>query len=57
MRQWRLIGLVYALMGVIFTFFAIRQVSDAGWNIWAVLLMALATFDFFMAFRYLTYKK
>lgn len=50
-------GFLYVFMGFLFTFFAIQQVSNFGWNLWAILLMALAAFDFYMAFRYFSFQR
>jgi|GEM_PF-3577538 len=47
------VALLNILFGVIFTYFSIRQVSLSGWGILAVLLAALAAYDFTTGFRIL----
>lgn len=39
-------GFIYILLGVIFTFFAIQQVTLHGWGIFVYLLIFIATLDF-----------
>ena len=39
-------GLVYILLGSLFTYFAIQNVNETGWGFFSYLLVALATFDF-----------
>ncbi|MGV2942380.1 YdiK family protein [Mesobacillus sp. LC4] len=39
-------GIVYILLGSLFTYFAIQNVNDSGWGFFSYLLVALATFDF-----------
>jgi Domain of unknown function (DUF4305) len=39
-------GIVYILLGSLFTYFAIQNVNDTGWGFFSYLLVALATFDF-----------
>ncbi|WP_042454606.1 YdiK family protein [Neobacillus dielmonensis] len=39
-------GLIYFLIGGLFTFFAIDDVQDNGWGFFSYLLVILATFDF-----------
>lgn len=39
-------GIVYLLLGVLFTFFAIQNINeDEGWGFFTILLIILATFD------------
>ncbi|WML50175.1 YdiK family protein [Neobacillus sp. PS3-34] len=46
MRQSPLFsGIVYILLGALFTYFAIQDVSDDGWGVFTYLLVLLATFD------------
>lgn len=44
-------GVVYLVLGCIFTFFAIQQVTMNDWNFFVYLLLILATFDFGAGFR------
>jgi len=45
-------GIIYVFLGVIFTVFAIQNVtSDGGWGFFSILLVVLATFDFGSGFR------
>jgi hypothetical protein len=39
-------GIVYILLGSLFTYFAIQNVNETGWGFFSYLLVALATFDF-----------
>lgn len=39
-------GIVYILLGVLFTYFAIQNVTETGWGLFSILLVVLATFDF-----------
>ncbi|WLR54941.1 YdiK family protein [Mesobacillus subterraneus] len=39
-------GIVYILLGSLFTYFAIQNVTETGWGFFSYLLVALATFDF-----------
>ncbi|MCM3667166.1 YdiK family protein [Mesobacillus subterraneus] len=39
-------GIVYILLGSLFTYFAIQNVNESGWGFFSYLLVALATFDF-----------
>ncbi|KOO42285.1 YdiK family protein [Priestia koreensis] len=47
-------GLVYTLMGIVFTYFAIRSANHGLWNFTTILLMLVATFDFGVAIRVFT---
>jgi Domain of unknown function (DUF4305) len=38
-------GIVYLLLGILFTFFAIENVRAEGWGFFSYLLVILATFD------------
>lgn len=39
-------GIVYLILGVLFTFFAIQNINeDGGWGFFTILLIILATFD------------
>ncbi|MFZ7947054.1 YdiK family protein [Neobacillus sp. 19] len=39
-------GIIYFLLGAVFTFFAIDDVQKNGWGFFSYLLVLLATFDF-----------
>ena len=39
-------GIVYFLLGSLFTYFAIQNVNESGWGFFSYLLVMLATFDF-----------
>ncbi|WP_040205614.1 YdiK family protein [Neobacillus jeddahensis] len=39
-------GLIYFLLGALFTYFAIDHVQSDGWGFFSYLLILLATFDF-----------
>ncbi|WP_342429226.1 YdiK family protein [Neobacillus sp. FSL H8-0543] len=39
-------GFIYILLGSLFTYFAIEDVSQNGWGFFSYLLVILATFDF-----------
>ncbi|MCM2535446.1 YdiK family protein [Neobacillus pocheonensis] len=39
-------GFIYLLLGSLFTYFAIQDVSNSGWSFFSYLLVVLATFDF-----------
>ena len=52
MRQSPLFsGIVYILLGAVFTFFCIQQVGMTGWNFFSYMLLILATIDFGSGFR------
>ncbi|MBS4197667.1 YdiK family protein [Lederbergia citri] len=44
-------GVIYLVLGCIFTFFAIQQVTMNDWNFFVYVLLILATFDFGAGFR------
>lgn len=47
MRQSPLFsGIIYILLGSLFTYFAIQNVQEDGWGLFPYLLVILATFDF-----------
>ncbi|MDF2855312.1 MAG: hypothetical protein K0Q87_1163 [Neobacillus sp.] len=54
-------GFIYILLGSLFTYFAIEDVSQNGWGFFSYLLVILATFDFGSGIRiiffYNKYKK
>ncbi|MGM0847363.1 MAG: YdiK family protein [Bacillota bacterium] len=39
-------GILYILLGVLFTYFAIINVNDNGWGFFSYLMVLLATLDF-----------
>ena len=39
-------GIIYFLLGILFTYFAIQNVNETGWGFFPYLLVILATFDF-----------
>lgn len=53
-------SLTYLILGILFTYFAINEVSQNGWGFFSYLLILLATFDFGsglkMFFFYMKYK-
>jgi uncharacterized membrane protein len=47
MRQTPLVsGILYLLLGTLFTYFAIQNVRQDGWGFFPYILVILATFDF-----------
>lgn len=38
-------GVVYILLGALFTYFAVQDVQQSGWGFFSYLLVILATFD------------
>lgn len=38
-------GVFYTLLGILFTYLAVRNVAQDGWGIFSYLLILLATFD------------
>lgn len=38
-------GVFYMILGALFTYLAIRNVSEDGWGVFSYLLILLATFD------------
>ncbi|CAM4228360.1 YdiK family protein [Lederbergia lenta] len=51
MRSPLFSGLLYFLLGGVFTYFAVQQVILDDWNFFVYLLIILATFDFGAGFR------
>ncbi len=39
-------GIIYIVLGCLFTYFAIEDVTQNGWGFFSYLLVLLATFDF-----------
>ncbi|GAA0322880.1 hypothetical protein GCM10008967_11750 [Bacillus carboniphilus] len=46
-------GILYLVLGVIFTFFAIQNVQQSGWGFFTYLLIILATLDFGSGLRFI----
>ncbi|WP_099363766.1 YdiK family protein [Fredinandcohnia onubensis] len=44
-------GIIYALMGTLFTYIAINSATETVWNFSTILLALVATFDFGVAIR------
>ncbi|MFS0865354.1 YdiK family protein [Fredinandcohnia sp. 179-A 10B2 NHS] len=44
-------GIIYLLMGVLFTYIAIGSATETVWNFSTILLALVATFDFGIAIR------
>ncbi|WP_163102969.1 YdiK family protein [Peribacillus alkalitolerans] len=44
-------GFIYIILGILFTVFAVQNVSADGWNFFSFLLIFLATIDFGSGFR------
>jgi hypothetical protein len=38
-------GIVYLILGLLFTYFAVQNVNDQGWGFFSYLLVVIATFD------------
>lgn len=51
MRSPLFSGVIYLLLGGVFTVFAIQQVTLNDWNFFAYVLIIIATFDFVAGFR------
>ncbi|GIN88905.1 hypothetical protein J6TS2_52910 [Heyndrickxia sporothermodurans] len=47
-------GVIYCLLGTLFTFFAVKQVNIHGWSFFAYMLIFLATIDYGSGFRLIT---
>lgn len=39
-------GIIYIVLGCLFTYFAVEDVAENGWGFFSYLLVLLATFDF-----------
>ncbi|ABO65604.1 DUF4305 domain-containing protein [Geobacillus thermodenitrificans] len=52
MTSWpRLFSLPYFILGVLFTYLAIKSAHETVWNVSTIALAAFAAFDFGTAFR------
>jgi len=45
-------ALLYFSIGVLLIFFAIQNVSTAGWNFWSYLILSFSATDFMIAYRF-----
>ncbi|NEU32176.1 YdiK family protein [bacterium LRH843] len=50
-------ALLYFSIGVFLVYFAIQNVSVAGWNVWSYLIISFATVDFMIALRFFRMRK
>lgn len=50
-------AIVYFSIGVLLVFFAIQNVSLAGWNFWSYLIISFAAIDFMIAYRFYRLRK
>ncbi|MCH6269471.1 MULTISPECIES: YdiK family protein [Neobacillus] len=48
-------GLIYLILGALFTYFAIDDVQNNGWGFFSYLLVILATFDFGSALKMIVF--
>jgi hypothetical protein len=49
---------MYLFMAVAFVYLAIQQKGRTGeWDLWTIALMAIATYDFFIAIKYFRMKR
>lgn len=56
MRQTPLFsGIIYIILGFLFTYFAVHNVSQTGWGFFSYLLVILATFDFGSGIRMIAF--
>ena len=46
MRSPLFSAVFYFILGIVFTVFAVQQVTESGWNFFSYALIVLATFDF-----------
>lgn len=49
----KFMALIYLIMGVLFTYFAIQNKQDSGWNILTFVFAAIATLDFGFVIRFI----
>ncbi|MBU8908558.1 YdiK family protein [Desertibacillus haloalkaliphilus] len=50
-------GVIYFLIGIMFMYLAIQNVSTAGWNFWTFLFIGVATIDIVIGIRFFRLKK
>ncbi|MGJ7913519.1 YdiK family protein [Neobacillus sp. LXY-1] len=48
-------GIIYLLIGSLFTYFAIHDVQANGWGFFSYFLVILATFDFGSGFKMISF--
>ncbi|MGM9924769.1 MAG: YdiK family protein [Bacillus sp. (in: firmicutes)] len=48
-------GIIYLILGTVFTALAINYVSEDGWNVFSFLIVFLATIDFGSGIRLIMY--
>jgi hypothetical protein len=48
-------GIIYIVLGCLFTYFAVEDVNQNGWGFFSYLLVLLATFDFGSGIRIIFY--
>ncbi|MCU9615322.1 YdiK family protein [Caldibacillus lycopersici] len=53
MRSPLSLAIIYMILGIVFTYFAIQQVQMNGWGFFAFVLIFLATLDFGSGIRML----
>ncbi|WP_099222416.1 YdiK family protein [Listeria costaricensis] len=46
-------GLLYIILGIVFVYFAVIQVDENGWGVFAYVIIAMATIDFVTGFRFI----
>ncbi|MCH1627452.1 YdiK family protein [Fredinandcohnia quinoae] len=44
-------GIIYSMMGILFTYIAINSAKETIWNFSTILIILVATFDFGVAIR------
>jgi hypothetical protein len=47
-------GIMYIILALLFTYFAIEHVNEEGWGFFSILFVILATFDFGSGLRLLS---
>ncbi|MDR7080177.1 cytochrome bd-type quinol oxidase subunit 2 [Neobacillus niacini] len=50
-------GIIYIVLGGLFTYFAVEDVQKNGWGFFSYLLVLLATFDFGSGIRIIFFNK
>lgn len=48
----KFLGFLYLTFAIIFIFFAIQSIEDTMWNLFTILLMAIAAYDLIKAIHY-----
>lgn len=49
----KFMALIYFIMGILFTYFAIQNNQESGWNILTFIFAAIATLDFGVVIRFI----